>query len=68
MNSQESFRELLCDTEGGVLTVDGESKHWNKLYLVGLVGRSRNRIMGKLVTAKSPSSGKGEVPYICKGV
>lgn len=64
MNSQESFRELLCETEGGVLTVDGESKHWNKLYLVGLVGRSRNRIMGKLVTAKSPSSGKGEVFYI----
>lgn len=64
MNSQDSFRELLCETEGGVLTVDGESKHWNKLYLVGLVGHSRNRIMGKLVTAKSPSSGKGEVFYI----
>lgn len=64
MNSQETFRELLCEKEGGVLTVDGESKHWNMLYLVGLVGRSRNRIMGKLVTAKSPSSGKGEVFYI----
>ena len=64
MNSQESFRELLCETEGGVLTVDGESKHWNMLYLVGLVGHSRNRIMGKLVTAKSSSSGKGEVFYI----
>lgn len=64
MNSVESFRELLCETEGGVLTVDGESKHWNKLYLVGLVGRSRNRIMGNLVTAKSPSSGTGEVFYI----
>lgn len=64
MNSQETFRELLCEKEGGVLTVDGESKHWNKLYLVGLVGRSRNRIMGNLVTAKSPSSGTGEVFYI----
>ena len=64
MNSVESFRELLCEKEGGVLTVDGESKHWNMLYLVGLVGHSRNRIMGKLVTAKSPSSGKGEVFYI----
>ena len=64
MNSVESFRELLCEKEGGVLTVDGESKHWDKLYLVGLVGHSRNRIMGKLVTAKSPSSGKGEVFYI----
>lgn len=53
MNSVESFRELLCEKEGGVLTVDGESKHWDKLYLVGLVGHSRNRIMGKLVTAKS---------------
>lgn len=64
MNSVESFRELLCETEGGVLTVDGESKHWNTLYLVGLVGYSEKRIMGKLVTAKSPSSGKGEVFYI----
>ena len=64
MNSVESFRELLCETEGGVLTVDGESKHWNMLYLVGLVGYSGKRIMGKLVTAKSPSSGKGEVFYI----
>lgn len=64
MNIVERFRELLCETEGGVLTVDGESKHWDKLYLVGLVGHSRNRIMGKLVTAKSPSSGKGEVFYI----
>lgn len=64
MNSVESFRELLCETEGGVLTVDGESKHWNKLYLVGLVGYSGKRVMGKLVTAKSPSSGKGEVFYI----
>lgn len=64
MNSVESFRELLCETEGGVLTVDGESKHWDKLYLVGLVGYSEKRIMGKLVTAKSPSSGKGEVFYI----
>lgn len=64
MNSVESFRELLCETEGGVLTVDGESKHWNKLYLVGLVGYSGKRVMGKLVTAKFPSSGKGEVFYI----
>lgn len=64
MNSVESFRELLCEKEGGVLTVDGESKHWNTLYLVGLVGYSEKRIMGKLVTAKSPSSGKGEVFYI----
>ena len=64
MNSVESFRELLCEKEGGVLTVDGESKHWNMLYLVGLVGYSEKRIMGKLVTAKSPSSGKGEVFYI----
>lgn len=64
MNDIEKFRELLCETEGGVLTVDGESKHWNKLYLVGLVGNSEKRIMGKLVTAKSPSSGKGEVFYI----
>lgn len=64
MNSVESFRELLCETEGGVLTVDGESKHWNKLYLVGLVGYSGKRVVGKLVTAKSPSSGKGEVFYI----
>ena len=64
MNSVESFRELLCETEGGVLTVDGESKHWNMLYLVGLVGYSEKRVMGKLVTAKSPSSGKGEVFYI----
>lgn len=64
MNSEESFRELLCEKEGGVLTVDGESKHWNMLYLVGLVGYSEKRIMGKLVTAKSPSSGKGEVFYI----
>lgn len=64
MNSVERFRELLCETEGGVLTVDGESKHWNMLYLVGLVGYSEKRIMGKLVTAKSPSSGKGEVFYI----
>lgn len=64
MNSVESFRELLCETEGGVLTVDGESKHWNMLYLVGLVGYSGKRVMGKLVTAKSPSSGKGEVFYI----
>jgi hypothetical protein len=64
MNSVESFRELLCEQEGGVLTVDGESKHWDKLYLVGLVGYSEKRIMGKLVTAKSPSSGKGEVFYI----
>lgn len=64
MNSVESFRELLCEKEGGVLTVDGESKHWNMLYLVGLVGYSGKRIMGKLVTAKSPSSGKGEVFYI----
>lgn len=64
MNSVESFRELLCEKEGWVLTVDGESKHWNMLYLVGLVGYSEKRIMGKLVTAKSPSSGKGEVFYI----
>lgn len=64
MNSVESFRELLCEKEGGVLTVDGESKHWNKLYLVGLVGYSGKRVMGKLVTAKSPSRGKGEVFYI----
>lgn len=64
MNSTENFRELLCEKEGGVLTVDGESKHWNKLYLVGLVGYSGKRVMGKLVTAKSPSSGKGEVFYI----
>lgn len=64
MNIVERFRELLCEKEGGVLTVDGESKHWDKLYLVGLVGHSRNRIMGKLVTVKSPSSGKGEVFYI----
>ena len=64
MNSEESFRELLCEKEGGVLTVDGESKHWNMLYLVGLVGYSGKRVMGKLVTAKSPSSGKGEVFYI----
>lgn len=64
MNSVESFRELLCETEGGVLTVDGESKHWNMLYLVGLVGYSEKRVMGKLVTAKSPSRGKGEVFYI----
>lgn len=64
MNSVESFRELLCEQEGGVLTVDGESKHWNMLYLVGLVGYSGKRVMGKLVTAKSPSSGKGEVFYI----
>lgn len=64
MNSVASFRELLCEKEGGVLTVDGESKHWNTLYLVGLVGYSGKRIMGKLVTAKSPSSGKGEVFYI----
>lgn len=64
MNSVESFRELLCEKDGGVLTVDGESKHWNMLYLVGLVGYSEKRIMGKLVTAKSPSSGKGEVFYI----
>jgi hypothetical protein len=64
MNSVESFRELLCEKEGGVLTVDGESKHWNMLYLVGLVGYSGKRVMGKLVTAKSPSSGKGEVFYI----
>lgn len=64
MNSVESFRELLCEAEGGVLTVDGESKHWNMLYLVGLVGNSEKRIMGKLVTAKSPSRGKGEVFYI----
>lgn len=64
MNSVESFRELLCETEGGVLTADGESKHWNKLYLVGLVGYSGKRVMGKLVTAKSPSSGRGEVFYI----
>ena len=41
-----------------------ESKHWNMLYLVGLVGYSGKRVMGKLVTAKSPSSGKGEVFYI----
>lgn len=64
MNSVESFRELLCEKEGGVLTVDGESKHWNMLYLVGLVGYSEKRVMGKLVTAKSPSSGRGEVFYI----
>lgn len=64
MNSVESFRELLCEKEGGVLTVDGESKHWNMLYLVGLVGYSGKCVMGKLVTAKSPSSGKGEVFYI----
>ena len=64
MNSVESFRELLCEQDGGVLTVDGESKHWNMLYLVGLVGYSEKRIMGKLVTAKSPSRGKGEVFYI----
>lgn len=64
MNSVESFRELLCETEGGVLTVDGESKHWNMLYLVGLVGYSGKRVMGKLVTAQSPSRGKGEVFYI----
>lgn len=64
MNSVESFRELLCEKEGGVLTVDGESKHWNMLYLVGLAGYSGKRVMGKLVTAKSPSSGKGEVFYI----
>jgi hypothetical protein len=64
MNSVESFRELLCEKEGGVLTVDGESKHWNMLYLVGLVGYSEKRVMGKLVTAKSPSRGKGEVFYI----
>ena len=64
MNNVESFRELLCEKEGGVLTVDGESKHWNMLYLVGLVGYSGKRVMGKLVTAKSPSSGKGEVFYI----
>ena len=64
MNSVESFRELLCEKEGGVLTVDGESKHWNKLYLVGLVGYSGKRVMGKLVTAKSSSRGKGEVFYI----
>jgi hypothetical protein len=64
MNSEECFREILCEKEGGVLTVDGESKHWNMLYLVGLVGYSEKRIMGKLVTAKSPSSGKGEVFYI----
>ena len=64
MNIVERFRELLCEKEGGVLTVDGESKHWNMLYLVGLVGYSWKRVMGKLVTAKSPSSGKGEVFYI----
>lgn len=64
MNIVERFRELLCEKEGGVLTVDGESKHWNMLYLVGLVGYSEKRVMGKLVTAKSPSSGKGEVFYI----
>lgn len=64
MNIVESFRELLCEKEGGVLTVDGESKHWNMLYLVGLVGYSEKRVMWKLVTAKSPSSGKGEVFYI----
>lgn len=64
MNIVERFRELLCEKEGGVLTVDGESKHWNMLYLVGLVGYSEKRVMGKLVTAKSPSSGRGEVFYI----
>jgi len=64
MNIVECFRELLCEKEGGVLTVDGESKHWNMLYLVGLVGYSEKRVMGKLVTAKSPSSGRGEVFYI----
>ena len=64
MNDIEKFRELLCEKEGGVLTVDGESKHWNMLYLVGLVGYSGKRVMGKLVTAKSPSRGKGEVFYI----
>lgn len=64
MNSVESFRELLCEAEGGVLTVDGESKHWNKLYLVGLVGYSGKRVMGKLVTGTPPEKGKGEVFYI----
>lgn len=64
MNIVERFRELLCEKEGGVLTVDGESKHWNMLYLVGLVGYSEKRVMGKLVNAKSPSSGRGEVFYI----
>lgn len=57
MTDIEKFRELLCETEGGVLMVDGESKYWDKLYLVGLVGHSRNRIMGNLVTAKSPREG-----------
>lgn len=64
MNSVESFRELLCEKEGGVLTVDGESKHWNMLYLVGLVGYSEKRVMGKLVTGTPPEKGKGEVFYI----
>lgn len=64
MNSVESFHELLCEKEGGVLTVDGESKHWNKLYLVGLVWYSGKRVMGKLVTGTPPEKGKGEVFYI----
>lgn len=64
MNSEECFRELLCEKEGGILTVDGESKHWNKLYLVGLVGYSGKRVMGKLVTGTPPEKGKGEVFYI----
>lgn len=64
MNSEECFRELLCEKEGGVLTVDGESKHWNMLYLVGLVGYSEKRVMGKLVTGTPPEKGKGEVFYI----
>ena len=64
MNSQETFRELLCETDGGVLTVDGESKHWNKLYTVGLAGYSIKRVMGRLVTGTPPEKGKGEVFYI----